>query len=101
MAGPRTLGQTKQTTEGPPEAEQGLRDRLAEAAKASCICADCPSYVGTDETALVFCIIGKSDIIADDKGCTCRECPVQDVLALRWHDYCFKGSASELLAREA
>lgn len=61
-----------------------------------CICADCPTYVGTGEKALLFCATGKSKIIEEEKGCICPGCPVQDTMGLRWDYYCTKGSGREL-----
>jgi len=65
-----------------------------------CICESCPTYEGTGETMLLFCVHGKSGIISEDKGCPCRECPVTEKMGLRWNDYCLKGSAEERLAQE-
>jgi hypothetical protein len=65
-----------------------------------CICASCPTYVGTGETKLLFCDLGKSDVITEDKGCTCPGCPVTPKMGLRWNDYCLKGSGRERLAQE-
>jgi hypothetical protein len=67
---------------------------------AMCICESCPTYEGSGETTLLFCIHGKSPIITQDKGCPCRECPVTEKMGLRWNDYCLKGSAGERLANE-
>lgn len=69
------------------------------------ICADycgkCPSYEGTGETKLVFCALGKSDKITQEKGCLCPGCPIQtDMMHLRWDYYCTKGSGRELSAAE-
>lgn len=63
-------------------------------------CGKCPSYVGTGETDLVFCAIGKSDKITEEKGCLCPGCPIQENMGLRWDYYCTKGSGRELLAAE-
>lgn len=60
-----------------------------------CICVKCPTYIGTGEKKLVFCVIGKSTIITKDKGCLCPGCPVQKSLGLRWDRYCMKGSGKE------
>ncbi len=67
---------------------------------AMCICESCPTYEGTGETSLLFCIHGKSPVISGDKGCPCRECPVTQKMGLRWNDYCMKGSAEERQAKE-
>src|SRR5659263_13549 len=60
-----------------------------------CICGKCPTYIGTGEKKLTFCLIGKSTMIKKDKGCLCPTCPVQKRLALRWDRYCLKGSGKE------
>jgi hypothetical protein len=65
-----------------------------------CLCEACPTYEGTGETVLLFCVHGKSDIITEDKGCPCRKCPVTEKMGLRWNDYCLKGSGQERLAKE-
>lgn len=57
-----------------------------------CVCGKCPTYIGTGEKKLTFCVIGKSTIIKKDKGCLCPTCPVQKTMALRWDRYCMKGS---------
>ncbi|MHA1377402.1 MAG: DUF2769 domain-containing protein [Candidatus Helarchaeota archaeon] len=59
-------------------------------------CGKCPSYVGTGETNLAFCSIGKSSLIKEKKGCLCRQCPVTKMMSLRWLNYCTEGSALEL-----
>lgn len=61
-----------------------------------CICGSCPTYDGTGETRLLFCVTGKSGMIKEEKGCLCPGCPVQDKMALRWDYYCLKGSGKEL-----
>lgn len=79
------------------EAEMAER---AKKIKSMCICASCPSYEGTGETELAFCLIGKSSVITEEKGCTCGGCPVTDMMSLRWVYYCTKGAARELAAAE-
>ncbi len=61
-----------------------------------CLCGMCPTYLGTEEEKLTFCIIGKSNKIEEDKGCICPGCPVQIELHLKWQYYCTKGSGKEL-----
>jgi hypothetical protein len=76
------------------------RQAYIEECTAMCICEPCPSYVGTGETQLLFCVHGKSDVISEDKGCPCRDCPVTEKMGLRWNDYCLKGSGQERAAQE-
>lgn len=61
-----------------------------------CICGVCPSYMGTREEKLTFCVIGKSTMIKEENGCICPGCPVQTELALKWEYYCTRGSGKEL-----
>ncbi len=63
-------------------------------------CGKCPTYEGTGETALVFCTLGKSSIIAEQKGCLCAQCPIAKTMSLRWDQYCIKGKAMELSEAE-
>ncbi len=63
-------------------------------------CGKCPSYEGTGETRLLFCGTGKSEIIKRERGCLCSECPVQEMMHMRWIFYCTRGSAKEQLAKE-
>ncbi len=61
-----------------------------------CICGMCPTYLGTGDERLTFCVIGKSSVIEKEKGCICAGCPVQTELALSRDYYCTKGSGKEL-----
>ncbi|MCZ7401361.1 MAG: DUF2769 domain-containing protein [Candidatus Methanoperedens sp.] len=60
-----------------------------------CVCGKCPSYKGTGETRLLFCVTGKRALIQKEKGCMCPACPVTEKLGLRWLYYCMKGSGKE------
>lgn len=71
-----------------------MEAKLKEADNA-CICARCPTYMGTGEKMLTFCARGKSGIIRDEKGCLCPSCPVQKDMCLRWTYYCTRGSGME------
>lgn len=98
MSNPMTYEQVlemmKQLT--PEETQTRLQESMKD-----CICASCPTYVGTRESKLLFCAMGKSESITKEKGCICPGCPVQTKMALRWDYYCTKGSGMELLAQEA
>ena len=63
-------------------------------------CGKCPSYEGTVETDLIFCAMGKSDKITEEKGCICGKCPITEEMGLRWSYYCTRGSSGELWANE-
>lgn len=63
-------------------------------------CGKCPSYEGTGETDLVFCAMGKSDKITEEKGCICGKCPITEEMGLRWGYYCTRGSSRDLSAAE-
>lgn len=61
-----------------------------------CQCSKCPTCAGSGETDLVFCTLGKSAIIHEQKGCLCSECAISKTMSLRWDYYCTHGSAVEL-----
>ena len=61
-----------------------------------CQCSKCPTYQGTGETNLVFCTLGKSEAIQEQKGCLCQQCGVTKTMSMRWDHYCARGSAVEL-----
>lgn len=63
-------------------------------------CGRCPSYVGTGETKLAFCTLGKSEIIKEQKGCLCSQCPISKTMSMRWDHYCSKGDALKLSEEE-
>jgi hypothetical protein len=76
---------------------QQLRAAPVDELTGRCICARCPSYDPEVETALLFCVHGRSQTLTTDVGCICRDCPVAAEYGLTWKDYCFKGSAEERL----
>jgi hypothetical protein len=63
-------------------------------------CGKCPTRNGTGETSLVFCALGKSSIIRQQKGCLCAQCPISRTMSLRWDHYCIRGKATELSEAE-
>ena len=63
-------------------------------------CGKCPSYEGTGETELAFCMTGKSTKIKEQKGCLCNQCPITKTMTLRWAYYCARGTAMELSEAE-
>ena len=71
-----------------------MKTRVAELKKI-CICGKCPSYKGTGEKGLLFCVAGRSALIKKEKGCMCPTCPVTEMIGLRWIYYCMKGSGKE------
>ena len=62
-------------------------------------CGECPSYTGTGES-LVFCAMGRSSVISEEKGCLCPSCPVTEMMSLRWKFYCTRGSGREQAGQE-
>jgi len=58
-------------------------------------CGKCPSYKGTGETELAFCMQGMSSVIIEKKTCLCKDCPISKTMSLRWSHYCTDGSALE------
>lgn len=75
-----------------PEAD---RMKQMEQSKTMCICKNCPSYTGTEETTLLFCGTGKSSIIKEEKGCSCGLCPVIAHMDLTRLYYCTRGNEKE------
>lgn len=71
------------------------RMKQIEQSKTMCICKDCPSYTGMGEIGLLFCGVGKSSIIKDEKGCTCGLCPVVAHMGLTRLYYCTRGNEKE------
>ncbi len=59
---------------------------------AECSCSECPSYMGTGETRLTFCVVGRSSLIKEEKGCICPACPIQTKYGLKDQYYCTRGS---------
>jgi hypothetical protein len=76
---------------------QEERDGMIEDIQSMCanFCGECPSYTGTGEHKLGFCVQGKSDVIEKDKGCLCPGCPITGKLSLRWDHFCLNGSSFE------
>ncbi len=64
--------------------------------KTMCICKTCPTYV-PEETKNGFChpLIGKSQIITEEKGCVCPNCPVYKQMSLKLGYYCTRKSEME------
>ena len=64
--------------------------------KEQCICKTCPTYVA-EETELGFChpLIGQSNIITEEKGCNCPQCPVYTENQLKNGYYCTRKSELE------
>lgn len=59
-------------------------------------CGKFPSYEGTGEESLAFCMEGKSSIISEKKECLCGQCPITKMMSLRWSYYYAEGNAMEL-----
>ncbi len=64
--------------------------------KEKCICRTCPTYV-TEETEYAFChpLVGKSEVITEEKGCNCPQCPVYTENQLKNGYYCTRKSELE------
>ena len=73
-----------------------LRKKSAEQIAYMCLCGKCPSYEGTEATQLVFCTLGKSEKIPEQKVCLCDQCGVTKTMNMRWTYYCTEGSAFAL-----
>ena len=63
--------------------------------KEMCICKNCPSYVGTGEGGVLFCGVGKSSKITEERGCSCGLCPVVGHMGLTRLYYCTRGNERE------
>jgi hypothetical protein len=78
--------------------------QLTHEKRAVCTCPACPSYnrCARENHELLYCIAGKSMLcILEDKGCTCRKCPVTEELGLTYHDFCLKsGEAAQRYEHE-
>lgn len=83
-------------TEEEVEAMMKKMEEMLPQVKTQCICKTCPTYV-KEETELGFChaFIGKSEIITDEKGCNCPQCPVYTNLKLKNGYYCTRKSEME------
>lgn len=64
--------------------------------KEQCICKTCPTYV-TEETEVAFChpLVGKSQIITEEKGGNCPQCPIYKEMGLKNGYYCTRKSELE------
>ena len=60
-----------------------------------CIYGDCPTYMGTGETKVLFCGIRGSQVIMEEKECTCGACPVTPEMALTRLYYCTRGNEAQ------
>ncbi len=72
----------------------GRDARLAEREKL-CTCAGCPTYEGTGETKLLFCVMGMGGAIRTEKECFCAPCQLTDAVGLRTNFHCTRGSGLE------
>ena len=64
--------------------------------KKMCICKNCPTYVKTDtKTGYCHPLMGKSDVIKDERGCICGTCPVYKKMGLTRGYYCTRKSEME------
>jgi hypothetical protein len=95
--------ETPVVEEKPPEMEMTEEQKM-EYVFANCVCAKCPSW--TEECTKKgekggYCVIGKTECITKETGCTCPECPVTEKMGLKWGYYCTRGSAKDMMAMEA
>ncbi len=89
---------------GQPAEPEMTQEQKLEYVFANCVCAKCPSW--TPECAEKgekggYCAVGKSECITEEKGCICGDCPVAEKLGLKWGYYCTRGSAEEMMEKEA
>lgn len=96
-------GPPRQAEKPKPE-EEMTEEQKMEFVFANCVCAKCPSWTKECTEKGVkggFCAVGKTDCITKESGCICPECPVTAKLGLKWGYYCMRGSAQEMMEREA
>jgi hypothetical protein len=70
--------------------------RSAEQVLYLCQCHKCPTNEKTGEMNAVYCSLGKSLIVTEQRGCQCLNCAITKTMSLRWDYYCIRGSAAEL-----
>jgi hypothetical protein len=75
-----------------PEEEQMKKKQML---ASMCTCRGCPTYAGTGETQVMFCSMGKSGSITEEKGCTCGGCPVTPEMGLKNLYFCTRGNEAE------
>lgn len=96
----------EQQTEQPvqPAEQEMTEEQMIADIQAKCICARCPSWVpeaGEKGEKGGYCAVGKSGCITKEQGCICPECPVTREKGLKWGYYCTRGSAKEMMVKEA
>ena len=86
------MGKTEEEVEA---MMKDLEEKLPKV-KSMCICKTCPTYV-KEETELGFChpFVGKSEVITEEKGCNCPQCPVYTGMKLKNGYYCTRKSEME------
>jgi len=72
-----------------------LEEMLPEV-KEKCICKTCPTFVAEEEN-VGFChpFISKSEIIIEERGCNCPQCPVYKMKEMKNGYYCTRKSEME------
>jgi len=69
--------------------------KLIDNLRSKCTCGACPTFKGTGETTLLFCYMGKSSKIKNQKGCICGGCPVKKQQGLKKVYFCLFGTEAE------
>ncbi|MFX1510633.1 MAG: DUF2769 domain-containing protein [Promethearchaeota archaeon] len=75
---------------------EAVQKQAAQNAIHLCLCNQCPTNIDSGEINRVYCTLGKSNSIQDQKGCLCFECPLTKTMSMRWSYYCMQGSAVDL-----
>ncbi|UCH02980.1 MAG: DUF2769 domain-containing protein [Candidatus Bathyarchaeota archaeon] len=60
-------------------------------AKTICNCTYRPTYENSDETELLFCVLGRSPNIGKERGCVCVLSPVAAFKKLIYFYHCIRG----------
>ena len=104
VACPGPQEQAEQPAEQPAAQPEMSPDEMVTYIQSKCICAQCPSW--TEECTKAgekggYCALGKTANITEEKGCVCGDCPITKEKGLKWGYYCTRGSAKEMMAKEA
>ena len=57
--------------------------------RSRCACARCPSFAAGHTG--IFCVLGKSKLPVEERGCLCRTCPVHIQYKPEGRAYCLRG----------
>ncbi|MCW4030167.1 MAG: DUF2769 domain-containing protein [Candidatus Bathyarchaeota archaeon] len=61
-----------------------------------CICPDCPTFMKSKLSSVLFCARGKAAETAQAAGCICTSCPIYKKVQLSQMYYCLQGASKDL-----